>query len=243
MLLAIAGIALLAFAATRIYGGDEESSTPLLLEDGGTAPSQSTPQSPTPTQPEKAPTSKPATEPGSKGAGSTGSKSPTAPTGGVAVPGDAKSNAEPKGEEAATPQPKDGEKVVETKRFSLIVPNGWSKRESDVGYLLAPRGAAPVSIWIFFERDPQMGPKTMVRKTSKFLSSRSPGGAVGNPKRLSVGGDPAFTLRDRGQDGAQTALGVLAGPYRYLVIESVESGTSDAMRNASARALRTFRPR
>lgn len=149
------------------------------------------------------------------------------------------------GAAAAKPptRPVAGEKLVKTPRFSLIVPDSWRQRTVDGGLLLAPPGAAPTSVSAFYESNVEMTLQAMSAKTAEFLRSRAPTGTIVSSKRLRVGGHPAFKLRDRSPAGSETALGVLADPYRYLVVTGVEAGAAAPIRAAAARALRSFRPR
>lgn len=145
---------------------------------------------------------------------------------------------------AASPiAPGPAEQLVETDRFSLIVPKSWARGEAEGGLLLAPPGAAPVSLQAFFEENPTLTMAAMIAKTGEFLRSRSAGGSLAEPRRLRVDGAPAFELRKPGPLGSQTALGVLAGPTRYLIVEGVDAGAPSSLVAEADRALRSFRPR
>lgn len=174
--------------------------------------------------------------------------SPAGNPGGVQPPTPASgqqgsANEDKTGDGKSTARVQAGERLVKTSRFSLVVPAGWTKQTTDVGLLLAPSSTAPASVWVFFEKNPGMNRSTMASKTAGFLRARAPGGKVGDPKWLKVGGHPAFELHDRGRSGSQAALGVLAGPYRYLAIESVETAAPKSVRAAASHALHSFRTR
>lgn len=158
-----------------------------------------------------------------------------------AAPSEPEAKASPPAKPPARPVA--GEKLVATPRFTLVVPDSWARRAAGTGLALAPPGDPPVSILAFSEENPAMSLETMIAGTEEFLSSRAPSGTVGNPRELLVGGNPAFELRDTGPAGSQAARGVLAGPYRDLVVTRVRADAPAAMRAAAARALHSFRPR
>lgn len=143
----------------------------------------------------------------------------------------------------SSPTPRAGEQLIETSRFSLVVPSGWARGEADGGLLLAAPGAAPVSVQVFYEENPSLSRPQMISMTQSFLESRSPGGQSGAARLLRVDGDPAFRLRKPGQDGSQTALGVLAGTTRLLAIAGKNEGAPASERVAAERALASLRPR
>jgi len=144
---------------------------------------------------------------------------------------------------AASPEAGTGERLVEAPRFTLVVPEDWAEGEADGGLLLAPGGAAPVSIQAFYEENPGLAIGTMIAETADFLRSRSAGGTVEAPRRFQVDGSPAFELSMPGPVGSQTALGVVAGPTRYLVVAGENPGAPESSVAAAERALSSFRPR
>ncbi len=130
---------------------------------------------------------------------------------------------------------------VHTTLFSLVVPASWTSRGSGAATVYSPTGVAPsASVEVFYERNPTIDRGEMVAATAQLLGSRA-GGAVGSPRYLRSGDDPAFELEANGPRGTQTALGVLAGPYRYLVIANAADRVSAANRAALRRALAGFR--
>jgi hypothetical protein len=133
--------------------------------------------------------------------------------------------------------------VVKTARFSIVVPDSWQKRDADGGSLLSPPGDAPASVQVFYEADPGMSKEVLATQTAGFLRSRDPGAKVGSPEFHSVAGDPGFELHAVGPAGTQVAIGVLADPYRYLVIESADPTTPKSMREEADKALESFEPR
>jgi hypothetical protein len=172
--------------------------------------------------------------------GQTRSASSSSSTDGVPGAGSAAPSPKPAKQKAAPPPV--AEKLVRTARFSLLVPRDWTRRAAGGGLLLsAPGGGATVRA--FYESNPQMSWADMSEETARYLRSREPGGAVSGPTRLRVGGHQAFGLSDRGGSSAQTARGVLAGPYRDLVVAEVQPGASASARAAAMRAVRSFRPR
>jgi hypothetical protein len=163
-----------------------------------------------------------------------------------------KSSSAPKSKSAKTPatpqkpspvKPGTGERVVKTDRFSVVVPSDWTRRAAPGGgTLLAPPGSAQVSLQVFYENDPGLSLGKMSAQTASFLSSRDPGAAVSPTKRLRVAGNPAFEISASGPAGSQSALGVVAGPYRYLAIASADPGTPGSLKAATQRALKSFEP-
>jgi hypothetical protein len=150
----------------------------------------------------------------------------------------------PKQPKASPATPTANEQVIKTSRFSVIVPSDWTQRgASGGGTLLAPAGSAPVSLQVFFENDPGLTEQRMSAQTARFLRSRDPSAAVSSPQKKRVAGNPAFQLDATGPAGTQTAVGVLADPYRYLVLLSVDPGTSKAATGEAERALGSFQPR
>jgi len=140
-------------------------------------------------------------------------------------------------------QPVVRQKSVRTALFSLRVPSNWAKHAAQGGLTLSPASSAGASVRVFYESNPSMSIQTMSAKTADFLRSRASGGAIVSSKRLRIGDHPGFLLRDHGPAGSETALGVLAGPYRYLVVARVKAGANASARSAAIRALHSFRPR
>jgi len=213
--LLILSAAALAFAVIRVTGDDGESTTETPPSP---APAATAPAKPKPAQPAPAAKAKP--------------RQPQTPA------------SKP---QASTPQatkPTANERLVETNRFSVIVPKDWAQRPaSGGGTLLAPPGSAPVSLQVFYENDPGLSAARMSGQTARFLRSRDPETTISSTKRLRVSGNPAFELRADGPAGSQAALGVLDGSYRYLVILSEDPGTSKSLADEANRALKSFRPR
>jgi hypothetical protein len=142
------------------------------------------------------------------------------------------------------PAPAPETRVVKTERFAVTVPKGWKQQAaSGGGTLLAPPGEAPVSLQIFYEDDPSLSAGKMSVQTAGFLRSRDPEAAVSAAKTLRIAGDPAFEVSANGPAGTQTALGVVADPYRYLAIVSADPGTSKSLRATARQALHSFEPR
>ncbi|GEM_PF-5702954 len=154
---------------------------------------------------------------------------------------------EPKPKPAAKPKPQKpppDTRVVKTERFTVTVPQDWTERTAaGGGTLLAPPGDAPISLQVFYEDDPSLSSGKMSVQTAGFLSSRDPEAAVSAAKTLSIAGDPAFEVSANGPAGTQTALGVLADPYRYLVIVSADPGTSKSLQATAQKAMLSFEPR
>jgi hypothetical protein len=134
-------------------------------------------------------------------------------------------------------------KKIETAHFAIAVPVTWTRHSSGGGLTLAPAGGSPVSIQAFYENDPGLSMQRMTSETASFLRSRDPGATVSGPVAVRVAGNPGFKLRANGPAGSQTALAVLSGPYRYLVVESVDPGTPATKKAQADRALDSFRPR
>ncbi|HEY5053335.1 MAG TPA: hypothetical protein VII45_07995, partial [Solirubrobacterales bacterium] len=135
-------------------------------------------------------------------------------------------------------------RVVKTEHFAVTVPKDWTQRAaSGGGTLLAPTGSAPISLQVFYEDDPSLSTGKMSVQTANFLTSRDPEASVSAAKKLKVAGDPAFEVSANGPAGTQTALGVIADPYRYLAIVSADPGTSKALRATAQQALLSFEPR
>lgn len=168
---------------------------------------------------------------------------PSKPQSSTKAPDQPTAKATPKQAQSQPPTPLPGEKQIKEARFELIVPTSWTKKAADGGSLFAPAGDSPVSVQVFYENDPAMSKDTMASQTAGFLRSRDPSATVGSPQDRSVAGDPAFELHAVGDAGTQVALGVLAGKYRYLVIENADPGTSPTLRREADRVLTTFRPR
>lgn len=158
-------------------------------------------------------------------------------------PADTPSKAEPKQPQGQPSAPLPGEKRIKEEHFELIVPDSWTEKSADGGSLFAPAGDSPVSVQVFYENDPGMSEDTMASQTAAFLRSRDPSATVGSPQDRSIEGQRAFELHAVGTAGTQVALGVLAGDYRYLVIENADPGTSPALRREADRVMSTFRPR
>lgn len=135
------------------------------------------------------------------------------------------------------------EQTIETKRFTLTVPRAWEQRRAAGGFMFSPPGNGPVSVQVYYEEAPGMGVQAMISQTVGFLRSRDNGAHLSRPQRLEVGGRPSFKLAASGPAGSQVALGVLAGPYRYLAIESVDPGAPGIARAQAARALSSFKAR
>lgn len=142
----------------------------------------------------------------------------------------------------ATPPPPPG-RTVTAERFSITVPKPWTQRAAAGGLLLAPPGSSAVSLQVFYEADPDLTRQLMAEQTAAYLRSRDPGATVSTPQPVLGLSSPGFELRARGPAGTQVALAVLADPYRYLVIESVNPGTPRALRSQADQALASFRPR
>ncbi len=134
-------------------------------------------------------------------------------------------------------------KAVKTARFALTVPAIWEQQNSGGGVLLAPPGSSPISVQIFYEDDPGLTMQRMAAETAAYLRSRDAGATVSAAEDLRTAGNPSFKLRANGPAGSQTALAVLAGPYRYLVVESADPGTPKSLRTQADRALASFTPR
>jgi hypothetical protein len=207
-------IVALAFAAIRLTGGQGSSSAGAPAAAAG-APVRATAK-PAPAQPSRQPPAKAATKPAEQKAATPAVKPATRPLA--------------------------GEKQVQTPRFTLIVPRDWTRQAEGGGLLLSAPGGGG-SVWAFYESNPQMSLEAMSGETARFLDSRVAAGTVAGPTLLRVDGHPAFEVSDRGPAISQTALGILAGPYRYLALKEVQAGAPASTRAAAARALRSFRPR
>jgi hypothetical protein len=173
------------------------------------------------------------------------SSEPGAATPVATVPVEAR---QPKGQPAAqaekpTPSPPVARTVVTTATFTVKIPKSWSRRSVAGGLLLTPPGTSAVSVEVFSENDPSLGIEEMGAKTSAFLRSRDEGAQVSATGGLRVAGHPAFKLRAAGPAAFQTALGVLAGANRYLVIEKVATGAPDEAATQADLVLAGFRPR
>ncbi len=148
-----------------------------------------------------------------------------------------------KAPKASVASPSPPLRTIRTARFAITVPVTWTQHASGGGLKLAPAGAAPMSIQVFYENDPSLSMRRMATETASFLRSRDPGATVSNPVAVRVAGNPGIKLRANGPAGSQTALAVLSGPYRYLAVESVDPGTPAPRKAQADRALNSFRPR
>ena len=218
--LVIAGLLILsaaafAFAVIRVTGQNSEESS------SATTPAAVNPAPDKPSQPTAKPEPQPATP----------------------KPQNDQRPPQGKSKVESTTVPGPGEKVVKTERFSVIVPSGWQQRDAAGGSLLSPPGGSPVSVQVFYENEPGMTKQVLAAQTADFLRSRDPGAKVGAVKSKSIASNPGFELPAVGAAGSQVALGVLAGPYRYLVIESADPNAPTSTRKQADRALESFQPR
>jgi hypothetical protein len=131
------------------------------------------------------------------------------------------------------------ERTVTTPRYSVAVPQAWKQSDDDGNLLFSGPGSA-ATVEVFDSKNPGMSLLGMTNSTSDFLASRTPGGKVSAPKDGKLDGRTAFQVVDRGPDGVETALGVLDGPFRYIVVGSALSSATEAEREAVSRALSGF---
>jgi hypothetical protein len=127
-------------------------------------------------------------------------------------------------------------------RYSLVVPDAWTQRPADGGTAIGPPGTSPIAVQVFFEENPAVGIGTMIEQSAGFASDRVGGGTVGAASRTRVDDNPAFELRAGRGGTSATVLGLLADPYRYLVIGDVGVAATPEQAAAVRRALETFRP-
>ncbi len=133
--------------------------------------------------------------------------------------------------------------VITTSTFSVAIPKTWSQGNAAGGLALTPSSTSSVAVEIFQENDPSLSLEGMGAKTASFLRSRDPGAGVTATGGLRVDGNPAFKLRAVGPSGVQIALGVVAEPIRFLVIERVDKGAPSRLETQANQVLASFRPR
>lgn len=143
----------------------------------------------------------------------------------------------------ASPPPEPASVPISTPRYTLAIPKSWGQRTAGGAVRLEPRGGGAVWVQIFHEREPGLGLKGMVAATADFLRSRVADARVSRLERLQVGGDPGFVLRATGGDRRETAVGLLSGRYRYLLLKTVRDDATPARVVEAQRVLASFRPR
>jgi hypothetical protein len=151
--------------------------------------------------------------------------------------------APPEPQAPADPRPQPASVLISTPRFMLAIPPSWGRETAGGAVRLEPRGGGAVWVQIFHEREPGLGLKGMVAATADFLRSRVAGARVSRLERLRVGGDPGFELRAIGGGRRETAVGLLSGRYRYLLLKTVRNDATPARVVEAQRVLASFRPR
>jgi hypothetical protein len=131
---------------------------------------------------------------------------------------------------------------LETQRFSIDVPRGWTQHTSTGGLLLQPPGGGRVNVQIFFQRSPGLGPAEMGTQTAAFLRRQVPGAAL-FPRQVRIAGRPAREITARGPGETAIAVDVLRGPYRYLLVQRIFAGAQPHTTVAANRVVMSFRPR
>ena len=137
------------------------------------------------------------------------------------------------------PQPRVA--TVQTERFSVEVPRGWSRRAVDGGLLLEPHGGARASVRIFYELSPELTAARMARQTEGFMTRLVPGAKL-LPNQARIAGGSAFELTARGPGETAIAVNVLRGPYRYLLLRRIFAGAKPQTNQAASQIVRSFRP-
>jgi hypothetical protein len=132
--------------------------------------------------------------------------------------------------------------LVRTSRFTLRIPASWNRGQAQGGLLLSRPGGG-VSLAVFFERDRSMSRAEMAAAAADFLARRNPGARITGPRRVTVGGAAGFEVVASGAGPKEAAIGILDGPYRYLLLRREAPGASAAARRQLAAAQDSFRPR
>ena len=135
-------------------------------------------------------------------------------------------------------------RLFRTERFSVVIPASWkAEPAAGGGTRLAPPASPAVSLTVYLEYAPSLSAREMSVQTAAFLRSRYPGVAVSEPHRERIAGRGGFRLSARDAGTSIMALGVIAAPYRYLVLTHSSPRARPAEEAALRRALASFRPR
>jgi hypothetical protein len=125
----------------------------------------------------------------------------------------------------------------------MALPAGWGRSGPETALVLQPTGQPSTRVEVYYELAPQLSLAEMARKTADFLRDRIAGARLSRATRMRVGGAPAYRLTGRGRDAAESAVGVLSGPYRYLVVRTVPLGAPHQTQREAHVAELSFRPR
>ena len=134
--------------------------------------------------------------------------------------------------------------TLRTASYTVPIPPPWTRREAAGGLLLEPRGANPVArVQIFSRPWPGLDRGEMIRLTRSLLRGRNPGATISAAHPAPVPRGSAFAMSARAGQGAESALAILRGGQRYLVIRTVGDGASPSRQRQALQIERGFEPR
>jgi hypothetical protein len=133
------------------------------------------------------------------------------------------------------------EPVTVLNRFTIGVPDGWSRGESG-GAAVFRSGSGAAEIRIFLQ--PGAEPlNRLERNAVGFVKQEHPGARVGPPESLRLGPNKAREIRATFKGGTETAVVVSADGYSYLLLGGVDSKAPASLETLTQASLHSFRPR
>jgi hypothetical protein len=131
------------------------------------------------------------------------------------------------------------DRVTVAGRFSIGIPDGWS-RGSSGSAVFSNAGDGKAGIRVFLEPDTE-SLNTLEREAREFLKSEHAGAKVGSAIPVRLGSGKGRQLRVSFRGGTETAVVTAADGYTYLLLGRVDASARAPRESLTIAALRSFR--
>ncbi len=108
--------------------------------------------------------------------------------------------------------------------FSVRAPEGWTRSVKDGGLVIAS-GSGDVSLTIYSEKRPTLDIDGLATGTAQVLTGITGAPATQEPTTRAFG-HQGLEIKSASGDAVVTGFGVIAGPYRYVIVRSVSNSAS-----------------
>ncbi len=132
------------------------------------------------------------------------------------------------------------DRVVVFGRFSIGVPDGWSRGLSSGAIVLRPPTGEQAELRVFLEPG-DGGPRRLAREAAGFLKAEHRGAKLSRARPVEIGGDPAVLIAASYKGGRELAALLSEAGYEYLLLRRVDEGAGRRVRTQAAAALKSFR--